>query len=181
MEELKRQKAAAVAAEDFDKAKALKQELESAQAEAAEAKALSRDRGQSALHYSVGEAALRRLRPRARQIPDVARPALLNASVPRAAARALWAQASSEFFGHWDAEIFSDAARCADWFTQTPSECDAPLAFLHMAGYGNKKFRPMLLRLLSKRRANFSAAVAHGVCFAMAEVIADIDHRNGNR
>ena len=106
----------------------------------------------------MGEAALRRLRPRARQIPDVARPALLNASVPRAAARALWAQASSEVFGHWDAEIFSDAARCADWFTQTPSVCDAPLAFLHMAGYGNKKFRPMLLRLLSKRRANFSAA-----------------------
>ena len=133
------------------------------------------------LHYSVGEAALLRLRPRARQIPDVARPALLNASMPRAAARALWAQASSEFFGHWDAEIFSDASRCANWFTQTPSVCDAPLAFLHMAGYGNKKFRPMLLRLLSKRRANFSAAVAHGVCVAMAEVIADIDHRNGNR
>ena len=62
-----------------------------------------------------------------------------------------------------------------------PSQCDAPLAFLHMAGYGNKKFRPMLLRLLSKRRANFSAAVAHGVCVAMAEVIADIDHRNGKR
>ena len=114
-------------------------------------------------------------------IPDVARPALLNASVPRAAARALWAQASSQVFGHWDAEIFSDAARCADWFAQPPSVCDAPLAFLHMAGYGNKKFRPMLLRLLSKRRANFSAAVAHGVCVAMAEVIADIDHRNGNR
>ena len=70
------------------------------------------------------------------------------------------------------------------WFAARPDPCAEPKGFVHLAGYGFKPYRPMLLKLLA-HRPNSSAPPlepmeARGLCLAFQSVLSTIeDPRSG--
>ena len=92
--------------------------------------------------------------------------------------------ASDTFFGHWSHRFGNNMAHCTAWFAARPDPCAEPKGFVHLAGYGFKPYRPMLLKLLA-HRPNSSAPPlepmeARGLCLAFQSVLSTIeDPRSG--
>ena len=132
----------------------------------------------------AGEAALRALRPKAGEVSPKARRSLLEVPKPNPSARAIYASASDTFFGHWSHRFGNNMAHCTAWFAARPDPCAEPKGFVHLAGYGFKPYRPMLLKLLA-HRPNSSAPPlepmeARGLCLAFQSVLSTIeDPRSG--